>query len=145
MPITGFGLTKLHAEKIGKVSNDMKITPNISIKGIDKHEIQDNSGKPTLKITFLFSIEYGPDIANIQIEGNVLYSDTQEIIDRVIQSKVEGKVDETILNQALGVIQVNSHIKALELTREIGVPPHMGIPILQIKGDFSGNQKKESD
>ena len=145
MPISGFGLTKIFAEKKGKLTQDMKITPNISIKGIDQHDIKDNTTRPTIKVSFLFNIDYGEDIANIQIEGNVLYSDEKDVIDRVMKSKGEGKVDETILNQALGVIQINAHIKALELTREIGVPPHMGIPILQIKGDFSGNQESPTE
>ena len=137
MPVTGFSFTKILANKKGVISDDMKVNPNLNLKNLERID-NNNDGESSLKLYFEFNVSYDPNIALISVGGYINYADKDEVIEAVIKKYDDAKkLDDKVLNPIMSVIQLNGHIKVLELTRQIAVPPHIGIPIMQFKKEVS--------
>ena len=150
MPVTGFGFTRVHADrKAGKVTKDLKVRPNITIRSMEEVKDQAEGGNKVLKIDFLLDVNYEPDVAVISVGASVFYTDKASIIDALLKKQNDGKkLDDKVLNATLGIFQINAHIKVLELTRAISVPPHIRIPLMQLKSELDlstlGKEKPKS-
>lgn len=141
MPISGFGFDKIIAEKKKDLIKDLKVDPKLTITKLEWLEPTDARPK-SLRFRFHFEAAYNPNIALIGLDGSIIYSDSKDKLDEIYKLYEKDKsFDDSILNPILGIIQINSNIKALELSREIGVPPHLGMPVLQVStGKSQGNQ-----
>ena len=143
MPVTGFSFERILAEKRGKISNDLKVSPNLTITNLEKVESVAGSpkGEASLRVSFRFDADYEPNIALISVSGSAVYTDKPSVIDAVLKKQSqEKKLDDKVLNQALGVIQLNAHIKVLELSRHLALPPHIRIPIVQLSNEIDFSQ-----
>lgn len=95
--ILGYSITYLNAEKYDIKENITKLDINttLNIKNIDEIKIlQDKKQQKNLKIDFEFLINYNPKIADIRIEGYVIYNgkNTDEILDKWKKyKKIENK------------------------------------------------------
>tara|TARA_Y100000310_G_scaffold326956_1_gene392604 strand:+ start:963 stop:1433 length:471 start_codon:yes stop_codon:yes gene_type:complete len=142
MPVTGFTFTKIQADrKGGKVTKELDIKPNITIKNVEEDKEQSQGEDKVLKVDFLLDVNYEPDVAAIIIGASVSYTDKAKIIDDVLKKQNEDKkVDDKIINETLGIFQINAHIKVLELTRQMSVPPHIRLPLMQLKKELDLNE-----
>lgn len=75
--ILGYSITYLNAEKneIKENLSKLDINTTLNIKNIDELKIQqDKKQQKVLKVDFEFLVNYNPKIADIRIEGYLLYS-----------------------------------------------------------------------
>ena len=128
--LAGFNYTKILVEKEKEFSGELKISPNINIKNIEKHN-SENSKNNFLKVEFKFGVEY-TNLGKIDLEGVMfLIVDSKiqkEVLDSWKNKKLEGNINLLILN----IIMQKASLKALELEDEMGLPPHVQLPRLQL-------------
>lgn len=144
MPIVGFNLDKTLAEKKAQVQKGMRAAHNITINSIDKEEIylgKDNK-KPGLKFSFEYEVKYEPKIGEILIQGHILYTDTDKKIKEILDNwKKSKKIEPTLTTHLINTAIVKSTIKALSLSQDINLPPHLPIPTIQPQAPSKGSDK----
>lgn len=128
--ISSFRYTKIFIEKISDLFTNLKINSNINLKDIEKGK----SNSDSLKISFGFNIEY-VDLCKIELEGSFILLADQKILKKILNEWKDKKLSEDINNIIFNIIMQKASLKALELEDELGVPPHIQLPKIQINKD----------
>src|SRR3989344_690947 len=137
MPIIGFNLDKILVERKKNIGGSIKVKNDVNIKSINEQEVSIGSKKEkVLKFNFEFSSEYQPDIANISINGHILFIDDTNRQKKILESWKKDKnilpeVVELIINTAL----IRCNIKALSLSQDLNLPPNIRLPSIRRKVD----------
>lgn len=133
MPVVGFNLEKTLAERTGKLKKGMQARHNITITAIDKEPIHlgQKTTKPGLKFSFEYLVEYLPKIGKVLVAGSILFLDDEKKINQTLADWKKNKtITPELTAQILNTAIVKSTIKALNLSQEINLPPHMPIPTI---------------
>tara|TARA_Y100000310_G_C20626064_1_gene785953 strand:+ start:899 stop:1342 length:444 start_codon:yes stop_codon:yes gene_type:complete len=133
MPIVGFNFDKTSAQKSAQVKKGMRVAHNMTINSIDKESI--NLGKdvtkPGLKFSFEYEVKYEPKIGEVIILGHLLYLDEEKKIKEILADWAKNKkIEPTLTAQLINTAIVKSTIKALSLSQDINLPPHLPIPTI---------------
>jgi hypothetical protein len=144
MAIVGFGFDKISAEKKSeKLPKEAKIESNINISNVEGDEMNVGKNQPLLKIGFKFSIDYQPDYALLEVNGHVLNMlDEKEHKEVLAKWDKDKKLDKDILTTVLNFILAKVHIKSLELSQDLNLPPHLPLPHVQTKPEEKEDPKQ---
>ena len=145
MPIVGFNFDKLQAEKIKPLEAPMKVDSGMKILDIKKEEINLGPKKDyMLRFNYEYKVNYNPKQAEIFMAGHLLYADEPKKIDAIFkQWEKEKKFDPEVTQLVMNNVLMRCNIKALLLGQEIGLPPHIRLPMLtqaQKKGKSKENK-----
>lgn len=133
MNIIGFNFTKIKAEKLKQLESNVKINNNIKIKSIEKEDVTFIKEKDSFKLEFEFSLEFEPKVAELSLEGFILFIiDKKDSKDLLNQWKTK-KLPEEIRNPIYNLIFTKCNLKAFQIEEEISLPPHIPLPKLQQK------------
>jgi len=138
MPVVSFTFDKMQVERLKPLEAPIKVESNMKVLDIKEEEVPISGGKKekVLRFTFEYHIDYTPKQALIHLEGSIIYFEPPEEVKEILKQwkdgkKITAKVKQTVLNNIL----IRSNIKALLLGQEIGLPPHMVLPMLQPKAE----------
>ncbi|HLD00892.1 MAG TPA: hypothetical protein VJC39_04050 [Candidatus Nanoarchaeia archaeon] len=135
MTIVKINLHKVHAERdVRAKGGTVNIVNNVSILDIEPMSFAVD-GKQGLKFTFAFNCKYEPDLGKIDVEGQVLYIDNEEIIKDIQQKwtkekKVQLALMEKIVNAALH----KGNIQAIKVSEEVNLPSPLPLPKVRQPG-----------
>ena len=137
MPIVGFNFSKVYVEKKSKVDE----TPNIQIKNsaviTDVVEEKLPTGKAKsdgLRFDFKFSLQYEPNVGEIELIGFIYYLDEPETIKNIFKSwKKDKKISKELTVHIINTVLFKGSIKALALSQEVNLPPHLPLPAVNPK------------
>lgn len=129
MPIIGFNYTKILVERKKPLRENIKVKNDINIDNIEKAKVPLPNQEGVLQIEFTYTSEYQPGIASIEIKGNILFLDSPEESEKAIDSwkknkKLPSKAAQHILNSIL----IRCGVKALSLSQDLNLPPHIRLP-----------------
>jgi hypothetical protein len=132
--IINFSFKKISSERISESIKDIKINTKIDISSIEeiKSEFLGENEK-ILKLRFVYNIDYTPEIAKINLEGNVLLSLGKEEADTILKSWKNKKISEAFKISIFNLILRKSNVKALALEEEMNLPFHIPFPTLKSK------------
>ena len=133
MPIVGFNFDKFSVERTGKIEKGIKVRNNIEIKDITTDEISLSQDKKqeVLKLSFEYSVFYDPNVGSTLLQGHLLYLDTPAKIKEILNAwKKDKKIELTLKAQLLNTALIKCNIKALNLSQEVNLPPHLPMPTL---------------
>ena len=141
--IVGFILDKINVSKNKEIKGDIEAQNNVKITNITEQNITSLSAKGSgLDIAFSFEVKFGKDLASINFEGKALYmveeKEKKEMLD---DWKKDKKVDPKRSQPILNSILQKCNIKALSLTEEVGLPPHIPFPRLALKSQVEGEKQ----
>ena len=130
MPILGFNLTKIEAERLGKISPDMKINSGLKILNAKLNEKANVQAPDVLGIELEYAVSF-PDAGMITLTGKTSFIDaenkTKELAENYKkEKKLPSEVKTQIYNHALYVFT----IKTLSITQDLGLPPHIRLPYI---------------
>ena len=129
MPFIGFNFEKLSAERYKEVKGDIKIKHNLNIVDVKDHKVSLDKKQEVLKFDFEFNLEYTPNIGKINIKGSMLYTENVKKLKEIKQEwEKSKKLPNEIFAGLFNTILAKSNIKALELSQEINLPPHLPLP-----------------
>ena len=132
MSIVGFNFEKIMIEKKGKVNSDLKIKSNLSITDVDQEKLNVTSSGDVIKFNFEYTADYEPGVGKIQLLGNLLYMEDKSKVKVLLEDwKKDKKLPKPLMAQIFNTILAKSNIKALSLTQEVNLPPHIKLPILK--------------
>tara|TARA_Y100000310_G_C20609680_1_gene777350 strand:- start:645 stop:1055 length:411 start_codon:yes stop_codon:yes gene_type:complete len=131
MPVIGLNIDKIDAEKTNKISGKVEIKNNLSITEIEQEKLAIGNSEEVLKFNFKYGIGYEPKIGKIELTGNVLYMEDPKQIKEVIESwKKDKKISKELTTAILNTILAKCNVKALNLSQEINLPPHIRLPLV---------------
>ncbi|MBT6995566.1 hypothetical protein HN865_05350 [Candidatus Woesearchaeota archaeon] len=132
MSIVGFNFEKIMIEKKGKVNSNLKIKSNLSITDVDQEKLNVTSSGDVIKFNFEYTADYDPGVGKIQLLGNLLYMEDKDKVKVLLEDwKKDKKLPKPLMAQIFNTILAKSNIKALSLTQEVNLPPHIKLPILK--------------
>lgn len=134
MPIVGFNFDKIMIEKNNKIAGKLQIKNDLSITTLEQEKLNITGSDEVLKFNFKFTVNYEPKIGKIDLEGNVLYMEEPKKSKEILDGwKKDKKLPKELGPQILNTILARCNIKALNLTQEVNLPPHIRLPILKPK------------
>lgn len=131
MTILGFGFKKISIEREGAIKGKLNINHNASLKTVEKSDVKVGGQKTALKISFEFKADYQPDIAKINLQGELLWVDTKENIDSSLkQWEKEKKLPKEAMVPIYNAILHRSIMQSLTLSKDLNLPPPIRLPRL---------------
>ena len=128
MPIVGFNFIKTNGEKTGQFTVDKKIKSDLRITKVEKEKLAIGSSGDVAKFEFEFIVEY-QDCGSMLLGGNVLYMDEPKKIKTIIENwEKKKKMSDDVMNQILNTVLFRSNIQALNMSQDLGLPPHFRLP-----------------
>lgn len=132
MKIVGFNFNKIYVEKKSNDFKGTKISNSIDIIKIDsvKNDILVQK-EDLLSVNFKFTVDFGEEIAKIELEGSVLIALDPKEAKKTIKDWKEKELTEEFKIPLFNIILRKSNIKALELGDDMNLPPHVQLPSLK--------------
>ncbi len=142
MTIVKINLHKVHATRdLNSKGGQINIQNNVSLKDVADLPFA-VEGKRGLKFDFSFICSYEPDLGKIEVEGQVLYLDTEKKVAEVKaswqkQKKVPADVMEQIFNAALH----KGHVQAIKISEDVNLPSPLPLPKIQVAPEVKDTKK----
>ena len=134
MKLLGFNFTKISIEKAKDSLSELKIENQIDIPDITEVK-QDvlKSKDELLAIKFKYVIKYAPDIAHINLEGNILVSVEAKLAKETMKKWKNKEFPEELRIPLFNLIFRKAGLKAMELEDEMNLPLHIQMPAIKKK------------
>lgn len=137
MAIIGFSFNKFDCEKKEAPKGGVEISHSLKVDNIKKTPLNvgKSDGTEVLKVEFSFNILYGKSAGKIFMSGDLLYSDTPEILDETLKMWESDKKLATQISEEIHKFIYNKAIiRALELSDSLGLPAPVPLPKVNVKG-----------
>jgi len=119
---------KVSAEKNPDFKDKLSIKPNINISNIESYK----AGKTeACKVDFAFGVSYG-DLGKVDLAGAIFLTMDPKTLKDTLKGWKDKKLDNDTNLIILNVIMQKASLKALQLEEDLGLPPHVSLPRLQI-------------
>jgi len=143
--IVGFNFRKINVERKKKLTKGMKVKYDLDIGKVYEEEYSIATDKQkVLGFDFNFKVGYGPDIAEVSIDGTVDYmvsdADAKKTLEQWKKNKQLTKV---VSVPVINMILDKCTIKALELEQDLALPTHLPMPSINITGTKEGDKGAE--
>jgi len=137
MAIIGFQYTKMIAQKNKPVKGKVNVNSNIVVNDIKEAKINvGTASKKGLEISFKFTIEYAPKIAEIVLEGVVVYLGENKVIDDTVDLwKNKKSFNPVLAEEVFNYSLSKCNVQALLMGRDMSLPAHINFPRLTVKKD----------
>ncbi len=134
MSIIGFNFEKIAVERKKVPQGEIKIANNVRLTDIKEEAIRVGEASKALKVGFEYKLDYGAELGNLTMLGNVIYLDDNKKQDAVLEAWKAKKPLETKFSLAItNTIMTKCNIKAIELCSEVNLPTHIRMPIAKPK------------
>jgi len=129
MKAVGFNFKKISIEKLSDKTENIKVNTNIDISEISS--VKTNLFKTEeefLGVKFKYEINYNPNYAKLEFEGNIIVSVDQKKSKEIIKEWENKKIPEEFRIFLFNIILKKANLKALELEDEMNIPLHIPLP-----------------
>ncbi|HLD55657.1 MAG TPA: hypothetical protein VJB35_05340 [Candidatus Nanoarchaeia archaeon] len=132
MKLIGFNFSKISINKESDNFKGLKINTNINIQEIKEIKTNILKGKEEiLGVKFNYLLNYEPNIAIIEFEGNILIETDVESMKDIIRKWGTKKISEDFKIVLFNIILRKCNIKSLQLEDEMNLPLHINLPSVQ--------------
>ncbi len=127
MAIIGFSFSKFDCErKKGNVTGNIEINHAVNIENVEKTKLDVGGTSKTdvLKIEFKFDVNYGKGtLGHISIQGDVIFTDTKEIVEEVFKNwEANKKLSVTVNEEIYKFIYNKGIIRSVGLSDSLNLP-----------------------
>ncbi|MEM4245263.1 MAG: hypothetical protein QW404_03325 [Candidatus Nanoarchaeia archaeon] len=140
MPIVGFSFDKIFAEKSKPIEGQVSVKRDLAIKSIKKEEVElgPKRTEDLLRCDFEFSVKYEPSVGIVTIDGHILYREEAPDLKKILDNWKKNKsLPAGLTTLLLNAVLIRCNIRALSLTQEVGLPPHLQLPTVSPKSKAS--------
>jgi len=130
MPIVGFNFDKINVEKHKQVEPNMQVKTDVVIVDVKEEKLPTGNTKlDGLRFDFKFNLNYEPKVGELLLSGFIFYLDDPKIIKDLIKSwKKDKTLPKPVTAEIINMVLYRSNIKALYLSQEVNLPPHIQMP-----------------
>lgn len=138
MKILNINFTAINAERKGVPKGKLNVNNNIKLEKVERANIGLQKDRVALKFNFKFTTKFDPDIASMELKGELMALGEKEQAERILKEWEESKkVKKEDLTNLLNNIMNKCSLEVILLSRELDLPSP--IPLPRIK---QGKQKK---
>jgi len=132
MKVISLNYKRINSELNGVLNSQTRITSNLDIINLNEVSSKEILIKGKLiNCLFSFIIEYSPNVAKIELVGNLLVSleenEAEQILLEWKNKKIPSEFRANLINHILRRIS----IKALTIEETFGLPPHIPFPFIK--------------
>ena len=136
MKLVGFNLTKINAEKIGEMPENLKVDTGINVINITEVKSSFFKSKEDLiSVNFEYKISYSPSYAEIKFAGILVVSTNSKEAREVFSEWKEKKMPEDFRVKVFNFILKKSSLRALQLEEELNIPTHFKLPSIRFENN----------
>ncbi len=130
MAVIGFNFNKFDCKKGSPVSGNIEVKHTIHIDAVVKTPLNvGGTSSNVLKVEFGFDVIYSSEVGSISLTGDVIYTDTSEIIDESVKFwNSEKKLPHMVEEQVQKFIYSKVILKALQLSDDLNLPAPIPLP-----------------
>jgi len=135
MTILGIQFSKIVMEKFGPARGKVTVNNNVAVTEVEKIEITFGATKQdVLRFDFEYKAQYDPKIADITLTGSLTFFDKKEKLTELAAGwKKDKKIPKEIMTTVLNSILTKCNVESLVLSRELGLPPPIPMPKVNLK------------
>lgn len=142
MNVLNITFNGINAEKKSVPKGNISVSNNIKIIGVEEVKMGLDKTKMALKFLFSYKTTYAPDIAVIELKGDLLglvdAENAKKITDKWAKDKTLDKENaKAVINNVMNKCTV----EVILLSRELGLPSP--IPMPSVKDDSKNKDKKD--
>ncbi len=138
MKLLGFNFMKIQVEKFKDRVEGLKIGTRIDVSDIQEAKADMLKTKEEiLAVKFLYGLDYEPEMAKIDLEGNLVLSLESKKTREILKQWKNKKMPEDFRSTLFNLILRKCSLRALQLEEEMNLPIHLQLPTLKI------SEKKE--
>ncbi len=142
MNILNITFNGINAEKKSVPKGSISVSNNIKIENVEEVSMGLDKSKNALKFSFLYKTSYSPDIANIELKGELLGLVAKEEADSILEKwKKDKSLDKEKAKAVINNVMSKCTIEVIILSRELGLPSP--IPMPSVKDDSNGKSVKK--
>ena len=131
MAIVGFSFSKVLIEKKEAITSKVEVKSKIQINNVSKESIELIENQDTLKFEFEYFIEYAPNLAKLEFNGQVLVTEDPKEADKILQDwKKSQKINEELQLRIYNSIFNKCNVKAFQLEEDLSLPLHLRLPAI---------------
>ncbi|RLG10975.1 hypothetical protein DRN73_06530 [Candidatus Pacearchaeota archaeon] len=132
MKLINFNFKKISVDKIANSYKDLNLSTKINISEILPIESKFFKGDEDLvKVKFSYIIDYSPNIAKVELNGELVLAIEKTLSKGIIEAWKEKKITDDFRLTLFNLILRKSTVKALELEEEMNLPLHIPPPTLK--------------
>lgn len=136
--ILNFLIDRIHVERKNNPKTNIEARNNLKITEIKEESLEPLSKEKVLKFSFLYSVLYEPQIANLEISGSILYKNEEKKLKDILNLWTkEKKIDQNISSVIFNHILTKCNIRSLRLAQELNLPPHIPFPRIELKTNLT--------
>jgi len=136
--IINFSLDKIHVERKNIQASKVEARNNLKIIEIQEQSLEPISKEKALKFSFTYTVSYEPQIALLEITGNILYKNDEKKLKEILSLWTkEKKINPNISTFIFNHILTKCNIKSLKLAEELNLPPHIPFPKIALKTNIT--------
>lgn len=144
LPVIGFSLTSVSGERknVGKLET-LNVNSTPQIISVNEGQIPFMENQPSLVIGFEFNTVYQPDIGNVGMKGEVVYSskDSKKILkewnkEKKLPIETDAEIKNYLFRKCLTF--------SLNLTEQLQLPAPIGFPVVVPQKESQEQDKKTS-
>ncbi|MFH1650231.1 MAG: hypothetical protein ABIA93_06815 [Candidatus Woesearchaeota archaeon] len=129
MSIVGFNFSKMLVERKNPSTGKVNIKNNVQLRDVEEAKLAIDTTKKALKFTFTFSSIYEPNVAVIELDGELITIQEEKDAKDILASwKKDKKLDRAFMNPIMNHLLAKCNIQALILSRELGLPAPIPLP-----------------
>ena len=133
MKLLGFNFTKIQVEKFKDRVEGLKIGTRIDISEIKEAKAGMLKTKDEiLAVKFVYGLDYEPEMAKLDLEGNLVISLESKKAREVLREWKDKKIPDDFKTTIFNLVLRKASLKALQLEEEMNLPIHMQLPSLKI-------------
>lgn len=135
MSVIGFNFNKISVERLGSKSGKLTISNNVGISEIVEAKVPFGNDKTKcVKVNFKFESKYEPKVAEISLEGDVLYMLPADAAASLIDDwKAKKNLSSEAIQPIMNAILSKSNVEALILSKELNLPSPIPLPKVNVK------------
>jgi hypothetical protein len=131
--VINLSLDKIFIEKYKFNFDKLEIKNNINILSLSPYNLSNLKIKEDLlKLDFLYSLDYSPEIAKLEIKGNLILSFSNNKDYKTLLKDWENKkINDSFKIQIFNILFKKINLKALNLEEELKLPLHLPFPSIK--------------
>ena len=145
--IVNFTLDKIAISKTAPVKGSIEAKNSIKFLDIAESPIPEGINDQSLiKFKFEYKIMYLPDIATTELVGHIHFMTNKTTRDKILEAwDKESKLDQELSRQLVNYVFTKCGVKALSLSQQVGLPPHINLPKIRIKQEETQEESKNQE
>jgi hypothetical protein len=130
MAVIGFNFSKFDCVRDSKASGSIEVKHTIHIDKVTKAPLNvGGTSSDVLKVEFGFDVLYGNEVGKISLTGDVIYTDTKEIVEESVKAwDLDKKLPRMVEEQVQKFIYSKVILKALQLSDDLNLPAPIPLP-----------------